>query len=143
MFAEELVERIAAADRQCRFLVRWWVDRLCENEGNRRENQVRWRLDIDLCAFYRGQDGFLGRWCNRRRHVQRGYQSQAGERDAEADDEPLQGFGFLRLLLYGWLVIVQQWTDRTMQVCDPIMKNVVTLPLRFVNVKENCYKSER
>jgi hypothetical protein len=65
-------------------------------------------------------------------------QHQPQQRDAETNDEPLQGPGLIRPGLRRWLVIVQQRAGWAMQVGVPWIRDAAILLLRFVEVKENC-----
>ncbi len=81
-----------------------------------------------LRPFRCRHDGFLGRGWRRRGSIEAGYQRDGEQWNAETYNKPLQGFGFFRLLFCRRLVIVQQWTNRTMQVSDPCISNAATLP---------------
>ena len=136
MTAEQLVERIATANREGQRLVL------------RLGSQNKWHLGKDPGLF----DGDLGAgngahlwraggYSREVRPVERADQEQPHERDAQTHDKPLQGPGLPRSGLRRWLVIVQQRAGWAMQVGIPAVRDAAILLWRFVEVKENCYKS--
>ncbi len=107
VFPEQLVERVPAADRQVQRLVGWRIYRIREYQRRFRVDQLDGRFHIVVGTVRRRQCRLFGQSCGRCGRCQHGDECETGERKAQADDKPLQGFGSFRLFRCRRLVIVQ------------------------------------